>query len=444
MDSFAEYDWERLLTGIAEGVVVPIVGQGVVTFGDEDRPLYPELVSSLSQRLLGADKEPATLNELAYEHLLRGGNSNDLYASLSAILTRGKFEPGPSLQKLAEVGFPLYLTTAFDPLLERAVRAARGACDVGAFAPAERDKDLPASPDQLKAAFVYHLLGRCRSVPGSFVAWEKDLLDFLAELPRHLASEGMRHLSEALHNASFLALGLQLSDWVLRLVLRIAGQDKDQLVRNTAWVAENEVAASSVLFFGRATRNVRVVTRAPAEFVAELHERWKREHGASGAQALRDSRQAPPPPGAVFVSYAREDAEAARRIKEQLESQGCTVWLDRERLQVGQDFNQEIAREVLRDCAVFISVVSAYTEQVVGDRYFHRERNWAAKRLEGFPQSSAPKFYLPFIISEGLTGELLREPEVTRTFQRTRCADGVLDADTAQKVRALQDELRRR
>ena len=41
------------------------------------------------------------------------------------------------------------------------------------------------------------------------------------------------------------------------------------------------------------------------------------------------------PPGAVFLSYASEDSEAAGRIAEALEAAGVTVWLDKNELRGG-------------------------------------------------------------------------------------------------------------
>jgi hypothetical protein len=47
----------------------------------------------------------------------------------------------------------------------------------------------------------------------------------------------------------------------------------------------------------------------------------------------------------VFISYAREDVAAARSIADRLESQGWSVWWDRE-IQVGSSFDDVIEREL--------------------------------------------------------------------------------------------------
>jgi hypothetical protein len=40
----------------------------------------------------------------------------------------------------------------------------------------------------------------------------------------------------------------------------------------------------------------------------------------------------------VFISYAREDIEAARRLDEELRSEGLNVWFDERSLLLGQEW----------------------------------------------------------------------------------------------------------
>ena len=72
------------------------------------------------------------------------------------------------------------------------------------------------------------------------------------------------------------------------------------------------------------------------------------------------STEASIPVGAVFLSYASQDAEAAKRICEALRAAGIEVWFDQSELRGGDAWDQKIRRE-LHDCALFIPVVSAHT-----------------------------------------------------------------------------------
>jgi hypothetical protein len=63
------------------------------------------------------------------------------------------------------------------------------------------------------------------------------------------------------------------------------------------------------------------------------------------------------PTGAVFLSYASQDVQAAQRICEAPRAAGIEVWFDRSELRGGDAWDQKIRREI-RDCALFIPVIS--------------------------------------------------------------------------------------
>ena len=65
---------------------------------------------------------------------------------------------------------------------------------------------------------------------------------------------------------------------------------------------------------------------------------------------------------AVFLSYAREDAEAAKRIAEALRAFGVEVWFDQNELRGGDTWDVNI-RNQIKSCALFIPLVSARTEE---------------------------------------------------------------------------------
>jgi len=56
--------------------------------------------------------------------------------------------------------------------------------------------------------------------------------------------------------------------------------------------------------------------------------------------------QASTPRGAVFLSYASQDAEAAQRICEALRATGIEVWFDQSALRGGDVWDQTIRRQM--------------------------------------------------------------------------------------------------
>jgi TolB-like protein/tetratricopeptide (TPR) repeat protein len=84
------------------------------------------------------------------------------------------------------------------------------------------------------------------------------------------------------------------------------------------------------------------------------------------------------PTGAVFLSYASQDAEAAARICNALRAAEIEVWFDQSELRGGDIWDQKIRREV-RDCELFIPVISANTTSR-REGYFRLEWDLADRR----------------------------------------------------------------
>jgi hypothetical protein len=63
----------------------------------------------------------------------------------------------------------------------------------------------------------------------------------------------------------------------------------------------------------------------------------------------------------IFLSYASQDVESARRICEDLRAAGMQVWFDRSELRGGDAWDQQI-RNQIHDCALFIPIISATTQ----------------------------------------------------------------------------------
>ncbi len=83
-------------------------------------------------------------------------------------------------------------------------------------------------------------------------------------------------------------------------------------------------------------------------------------------------------PRAVFLSYASEDAEAARRICDALRPAGIEVWFDQTELRGGDTWDQMIRRQI-RECALFVPVISTSTQQR-SEGYFRLEWRLADHR----------------------------------------------------------------
>ena len=97
---------------------------------------------------------------------------------------------------------------------------------------------------------------------------------------------------------------------------------------------------------------------------------------------------------AVFLSYASQDAEAARRIAEALCTAGVEVWFDQSELVGGDAWDTKI-RGQIGSCALFVPVISASTQARL-EGYFRLEWKIAAQRTHTMADERV--FLLPVVI----------------------------------------------
>jgi tetratricopeptide (TPR) repeat protein len=136
---------------------------------------------------------------------------------------------------------------------------------------------------------------------------------------------------------------------------------------------------------------------------------------------------------AVFLSYASQDAEAARRICEALRSGGVEVWFDAEGgLEHGDEWDQKIRRQI-KECVLFIPVISART-QARQEGYFRIEWELAAQRALGI--ASGVPFILPVVIDDTREpGALV--PDRFRMVQWTRLPGGGVSPEVQARLLKL-------
>jgi len=137
-------------------------------------------------------------------------------------------------------------------------------------------------------------------------------------------------------------------------------------------------------------------------------------------------------PGAVFLSYAREDTDAARRITDALRSQGVEVWFDQNELRGGDSWDAKI-RQQIRECALFMAIVSAHTQDRA-EGYFRREWKLAVERTHDMAAGIA--FLVPVVVDD--TNEALAlAPDEFMRVQWTRLPGALPSAEFVAQVKSL-------
>jgi TolB-like protein/Flp pilus assembly protein TadD len=137
-------------------------------------------------------------------------------------------------------------------------------------------------------------------------------------------------------------------------------------------------------------------------------------------------------PGAVFLSYASEDAIAAERIATALRAAGIEVWFDKSELRGGDVWDRSI-RQQIHDCALFIPVISASSD-VRYEGYFRREWRLAVERAGDMSERVA--FLVPVVI-DSTSDSRADVPDRFRAVQWTRLPAGDAPPAFVERVRRL-------
>ncbi|MHB8475880.1 MAG: toll/interleukin-1 receptor domain-containing protein [Steroidobacteraceae bacterium] len=445
MSTLDDDAWDDLLSYIEERRVIPIVGPELLLVSTERGPrlLLDWVAEKLAGRLnvnIAELPQPYTLNDVICWFLSARGRREEAYVRLRGIIKDANFEPPAALRQLAAItDFDLFVSTTFDSLLETAINVERfnGApsTDVLSYAP-NRVTDLPTERDRLQRPVVYHLFGKVSASP-TYVISDEDLLEYICALQsEHLAPEKLFHELEHNH---LLFIGSNFTNWLARLFLRMAKRQRLSDPRDVGEVLADDHSSQDdrlVAFLQQVSVRTRIYVGAE-RFVEELHRRWqaRRKPAATAAAAAPAIvRFAPParemPDNAVFLSYAREDLAAVQAIKAGLESAGIVTWFDIDRLEVGDDYDRKIQRNIAR-CSYFIPVVSAATQRRL-EGFFRREWSYAMDRVRNMADGAL--FILPVSIDATNAADAL-VPDKFRALHFSQLPGGQVPPEFARRLK---------
>jgi hypothetical protein len=444
---FDDDAWDDLLNYIEEKRVIPIIGPDLLRVQTDRglRPLYEWLAEKLAAKLSvdpSVLPQPLTLNDVVCAYLGQRGRREEAYTRLRSIMREVEFEPPLALRQLAQItDFDLFITTTFDPLLEKAVNLERyggqSTTEVIAYAP-NRVSDLPAERSQLQRAVVYHMLGRLSASP-TYVVSDEDMLEFICALQsEHLTPDKLFHELEHNH---LLLIGSDFSNWLARLFLRMAKRKRLSDPRDVGEVLADDHTLKDerlVAFLQQVSVRTRVYGGAEA-FVAQLHARWMKRQGTTPAPSgpvVVPQRFLPPsremPENAVFISYAREDLPAVQRLKAAMDAAGIATWFDLDRLEGGDDYDRKIHANIAR-CSFFLPVISATTQRRL-EGYFRREWSYAVDRSRNIAEGAV--FILPVCIDD-TPEEGALVPDKFKSLHITRIPGGKPSPEFLGRLRDL-------
>ena len=132
---------------------------------------------------------------------------------------------------------------------------------------------------------------------------------------------------------------------------------------------------------------------------------------------------------AVFLSYAFQDAVAAKHICNVLRAAGVEVWFDQSELRGGDAWDASIRRQI-RECALFVPLISANTN-ARSEGYFRLEWKLAVERSHLMADDRP--FLLPLVI-DGTADFATRVPDLFHQRQWMRLRDGQLSTEIIDRL----------
>ncbi len=134
-------------------------------------------------------------------------------------------------------------------------------------------------------------------------------------------------------------------------------------------------------------------------------------------------------PEAIFLSYASQDADAARRICDALRAAGLEVWFDQSELRGGDAWDASI-RKNIKECTLFVPIISANTDSRP-EGYFRLEWKLAVDRSHLMADDQP--FFVPVLLGD-VAEPTARVPEKFRERQWTRLGDDASIRAFAERV----------
>lgn len=449
--------WDDLLGHIRQQVLVPVVGPDltIVNVGGAEQTLTTLIGQHLVDRYdLTVSPGMTTMREAVAAFLRERGRdeAERLYRVINDIIVELDPAPGDALRDLAAIAdLRLFVSTTCDRLLARALNEARfhgrPATREIAFSPSQstseqaRNAQAAGSTDTV----VLSLFGQAASTP-QYAIHEEDQLEWLHALLSDAACLP-EWLSYPLKHQPILFVGCEIPDWLGRFLLRMESTTRLSLERKQFFFVGSSTSGEPSLsnFFATYCRKTQVqqLQMEPAAFVAELRSRWEEHSGDRSRAAVFDAINPPAPnTPSIFISYMREDADAARRLSDAISGLGGDVWLDERRIRPGDVWEHDTLTAIRRTVRLFVPVISANTEREA-EGYVFREWAEAVDRSRSIPRR---RFIVPVIVDEDYQGDpsaYQQIPDEFRRLQFGRAPAGEPDAELLAMVTAEIRAMRR-
>jgi hypothetical protein len=443
--------WDDLLLYLEQRQVIPIIGQDLLTVEIDGRSVnaYRLMAERFAEDLkISRDLLPQdfTLSHVIGAYPRFREKRSLIYSQTKVVFDRLPVAIPEPLQLLARIpAFQMFVTTTFDPWMERALVEERFGgrprpLSIG-YSPGEAP-DLTAEQLTSEEPIVFQLFGRVSAAP-QYAVTEEDMLEFI----HRLQARPPNNLCDALRDHHLLFIGNAFSDWLARFFVRTArGERLSAPHGKEVFIVDDELRRSSTMssfFQGFCWETNILAENTPVEFVRLLYEKWLERHppiagrAAVPANSVRESQESAS--HCIFLSYASEDYEAAGRLRDALDQVGLNVWMDKKGgLAAGDLYRARIRRDIWH-CTLFIPVLSRNAVRRK-EGFFREEWDEALKRLPRFKGSSRP-FIIPIVIDDLDVHATKDIPDEFKEIHVTAAPQGIPVDDTPLSLQRIARRL---
>jgi len=370
---------ERLLEDIEQGMVIPVIGQGiyqvgVISNGKPEALLLHDYLAEQVMKECRVTISPAENHRFAKACFEFLKNNFYDYRQLSKFLKKKIPEvqtiSKDSLLQLARIkGFKIFIDTAYDDLFYRTMKTVRTIpTEVRSYTLREKnlnllDTQLFNAIEDSRSSLIYQIFGNLKNLEPAFT--ERDMLETVTEFQNDMAVDRFNHLFRKLKNSSLLFIGCGYDDWLFRFFVRT--------IANQPYQSPSETSPTNYFVIDDFNKNkkdpwqelprflgdygIEVFQYQEArEFVNRLFLEVKKKD--SNAIISEDDF-----PGQVFISFEGKDRAIARCLADNLRSDGIDVWLDERKLNGGKKIDEIIIKAIDR-CPIFIPLISRKSEKI--------------------------------------------------------------------------------
>jgi hypothetical protein len=420
-----DQDWASLTSSIQSGRCILMLGPDafMAEFGGETLPVAVGLARFVKERL-GEQyaylnpSNPWSVAQVAVEQ----EDANTLRAWVHEFYDTYQTESEP-LNNLAALPFRLIVNTSPGFSAERAFANVKDKTYVDFY-----DRTAPPRtylPDPTADAPVIYGLYGSLSQPSSMILSENDRFDFLISI---IAEDPPlpQKLTSALCDPrqSFLFLGFNLAQWQLRMLMHVVLGRVQRENKSFALEFAHEGIDEEAKLFYMIGHKLHFIDMDLRSLTAQLRARV-RQPDAIGGQPIRPvpSQDAP----TVFLCHAHEDAEVASQLADGLRHNGINVWLDRDNLRGGDEWDDVIER-VLDQEVQYVVVLQSPSLKAKDVGYVNKEIYLAIRRQSYY---RSPKIFLIPALIDGPENLL---PELER-FQYVNLSRGEEVNDLVKTIR---------